>query len=76
MLITMRTISDTLKEAVLKSGLPHRQIGLRAGVNRISIMRFMRGDTSITLDQAERLAEFFGLSLMPKDTTKRQRKEG
>ncbi|MBW7866501.1 MAG: helix-turn-helix transcriptional regulator [Candidatus Hydrogenedentes bacterium] len=70
----MRTISDILKEAIVDSGLPHRQIGLRAGVNRISVMRFMRGDTSITLEQAERLAEFFGLSLMPKETTKRTRK--
>jgi hypothetical protein len=36
------------------------------GVQRMSIARFLSGATSLRLDKAERLAEYFGLELRPK----------
>lgn len=67
-------MQDTLKQAITDSGLSHLRLSILADVNRISVMRFMRGDTSLSLEQAERLADFFGLELQPKTTPKKTRK--
>lgn len=72
-IITMN-IQDTLKRAIEESGLSQRGLSNVAGVNRLSIMRFMRGETSLSLEQADRLAEFFGLVLVPEKPVKRTRK--
>jgi plasmid maintenance system antidote protein VapI len=63
------TISDVLKRAITESGMAHIAIERATGVKRASIMRFLRGETSIRLDMADRLAAFFGLEL-------RQRRKG
>jgi len=70
----MNKIQDTLKQAIADSGLSHLRLSILADVNRLSIMRFMRGDTSLSLEQAERLADFFGLELLPKKTANKTRK--
>jgi len=62
---TMKPISEPLKEVIRASGLSDRNLGIQTGVNRQSIGRFVSGQTSLTLEQAERLAEFFGLELRP-----------
>ena len=62
---TMKTIRDTLTKAIRDSGLSDRSLGIQAEVNRQSIARFVSGQTSLTLEQAERLAQFFGLELRP-----------
>lgn len=64
----MKTVTDRLKEAVRDSGLSHRSLALQAGVNRLSIMRFMRGDTGLALDQLDRLCAFLGLELVHAET--------
>ncbi len=69
---TMNTIGDILKRAIQDSGLSDRSLGIQAEVNRQSIARFVSGQTSLTLEQAERLAQFFGLELRP--VTKKGRK--
>jgi plasmid maintenance system antidote protein VapI len=35
-----------------------------AGVQRASVMRFLRGEQSLRLDVADRLAAYFGLKLV------------
>ena len=60
------TMSDVLKRAIAGSGLAHIAIERATGVKRASIMRFLRGETSLRLDMAERLAAYFGLELRPK----------
>lgn len=60
---TMQTITETLKNAIRESGLSDRNLGMQTGVNRQSIGRFRSGQTSLTLQQAEQLAKFFGLEL-------------
>jgi hypothetical protein len=59
------SMTDVLKKAIADSGLPHLTIEQKTGVPRASIMRFMRGEQSLRLDMADRLAAFFGLELRP-----------
>lgn len=63
----MKTVSDMLKKAVAESGLSFLEIERRSDVNRLSISRFMRGMTGLSLEQADMLAEFFGLVLVPEE---------
>ena len=67
-------IQDTLKQVIADSGLSHRGLSIAAGVNRLSIMRFMRGETSLSLEQVDRLAEYFGLVLVHHAPVKQTRK--
>jgi plasmid maintenance system antidote protein VapI len=66
---TLATMTDVLRKTLLESGLAHVALERETGVKRASIMRFMRGDTSLRLDLADRLATYFGLEL-----TKRKRR--
>ena len=58
------TMTDTLKEAIIKSGMPYRTLERETGVQRSSIQRFVDGRQSIRLDVADRLAEYFGLQFL------------
>jgi plasmid maintenance system antidote protein VapI len=57
------SISDALRQTIVESGLSYNALQRETGVTRASIMRFVRGDQSIRLDMADRLAEYFGLAL-------------
>jgi plasmid maintenance system antidote protein VapI len=59
-------MADALQKAIAKSGLAHIAIERATGVKRQSIMRFMRGERSLRLDMADRLAVFFGLEVRTK----------
>jgi plasmid maintenance system antidote protein VapI len=61
-----QTISDALKRAIVQSGMAHLALERETGVQRASIMRFLRGEQSIRLDVADKLAAYFGLELRPK----------
>jgi plasmid maintenance system antidote protein VapI len=60
-----RSISDVLKKAIADSGMAHIALERETGVKRASIMRFLRGEQSLRLDMADRLAAYFGLELRP-----------
>jgi plasmid maintenance system antidote protein VapI len=62
-------MTDVLKNAISESGLALIALERETGVKRASIMRFLRGETSLRLDLADKLATFFGLEL-------RKRKKG
>lgn len=62
---TMPSMSETLRNAVLETGLPLLQIAQAAGVERASLSRFVRGERTLRLDMAGRLAAYFGLELRP-----------
>ena len=55
------TMTEMLKAAIAESGISHRALEAATGVKRASIMRFMRGEQSLRLDLADRLAEYFGI---------------
>jgi plasmid maintenance system antidote protein VapI len=57
------TMSSVLKRAIEESGLALSAIERETGVKRASIMRFLRGDQSLRLDMADKLANYFGLEL-------------
>ena len=56
-------MTDVLKNAIAESGMPLIALERETGVKRASIMRFLRGETSLRLDVADKLAVFFGLEL-------------
>jgi plasmid maintenance system antidote protein VapI len=58
-----RSISGTLRRTIVDSGISYNALERETGVTRASIMRFVRGDQSLRLDRADRLADFFGLAL-------------
>jgi plasmid maintenance system antidote protein VapI len=68
---TESPITDVLRRAILDSGLPLLRIEQDTGVQRASISRFVRGERSLRLDMADKLAAYFGLALVPA-TTKRK----
>ena len=70
-------IEQTLRNAIRESGLPMLRLSKMTGVERMSIVRFIRGDQTITLKNAARIAEVLGYRLcqegqskdaVPKDT--------
>jgi plasmid maintenance system antidote protein VapI len=56
-------ISDLLRRTIVDSGISYNALQKETGVTRGSIMRFVRGDQSIRLDMADRLAAYFRLRL-------------
>ena len=67
------TMTDTLRQAIRESGLPMLRIAKESGVERVSLIRFARGDQSLRLDIADRLAAYFGLELR---SVKRHKSKG
>jgi hypothetical protein len=58
-------ISDLLRRTIAGSNVPYQRLERETGVQRASIMRFVRGTQSLRLDKADRLAAYFGLELRP-----------
>lgn len=48
---------------MLDSRLPLQQIAAAAGIERASLSRFVRGERTLRLDMADRLAAYFRLEL-------------
>lgn len=55
-----------LKKAIAESGMAHIAIERETGVKRQSIMKFMRGERTLRLDIADRLADYFELEVVAK----------
>ena len=62
----MAPISDLLRRTIAESGVSYNALQKETGVTRASIMRFVRGDQSLRLDMADRLAVYFDLELRKK----------
>ena len=58
------TITTALRRAIVKSEVPYLRLERETGVARRSIVRFVRGERSLRLDMADRLAAYFGLELV------------
>jgi len=66
-----------LRAAVLRAraqGRSERSVALAAGVSAPQLHRFARGERTLTLPVASRLAAFFGLELVRRKPAKRVRK--
>lgn len=58
------SLSDVLRQAIIDSELPLKRLSREADVARASLIRFVRGERSLHLTAADKLAAYFGLSLV------------
>lgn len=58
------TLTDVLRAAIQRSGLTFYRIAKATGIDPSNLGRFIRGDLSIRLDKADRLAAYLGLQLV------------
>jgi transcriptional regulator with XRE-family HTH domain len=61
-------MTDRLRKAVNDCPLPFQALERETGVLRQTLMKFARGETSIRLDIADKLAAYFGLELTERET--------
>jgi transcriptional regulator with XRE-family HTH domain len=59
-------MTETLRQAIAESGLSFKRLEQETGVVRQSLMKFARGEQSLRLDLADKLAAYFGLELHTK----------
>ena len=64
----MCMIQDTLKHAIKHSGMTFCGLSRATGLNRMVISRFMAGQTTLRVEAAEILLEYFGYELRPVPT--------
>lgn len=67
-----KSITEKLKAAIadaIENGESYKSIERETGVLRQSLMKFMKGETSLRLDIADKLADYFELSLQNKKET-------
>jgi plasmid maintenance system antidote protein VapI len=57
------SMTETLRRAIVESGISYKALARDTGVARASIQRFVDGRQSIRLDIADRLAACYGLEL-------------
>jgi plasmid maintenance system antidote protein VapI len=57
-------LTTVLRRAIAESGLSFNALERETGVLRQSLMKFARGERSLRLDMADRLAAYFGLVLV------------
>jgi transcriptional regulator with XRE-family HTH domain len=58
------TMTEVLRAAIERSGLTVYRIGKATGVDAANLGRFVRGELSIRLDKADKLAAYLGLRLV------------
>ena len=56
-------MTDVLRKTIAASGMSNKGLARETGVARPSIIRFMRGEQSLRLDGADKLAAYFRLAL-------------
>ena len=56
-------MTEALLRAIRESERPFLTLEQQTGVTRQSLMKFVRGETSLRLDVADKLAAYFGLEL-------------
>jgi hypothetical protein len=62
-------MTELLRQTIRESGIPLLTIERQTGVLRQSLRKFLNGQSSLRLDSADVLANFFGLEARLADTT-------
>ena len=65
-------LTEPLRQAIADSGLPMLTLATKTGIIRGSLIRFARGDQSLRLDVADKLAAYFGLELVAENDSTRK----
>ena len=61
------TISQVLREAITKGGESLADLERTTGVSNAVLSRFVRGERTLTLPTADKLARHFGLELVKRE---------
>ncbi len=61
---TYTTLTAALRDAINESEVPFKALERETGVLRQSLMKFARGEQSLRLDIADRLAKYFGFKVV------------
>ncbi len=61
---TYRTLTEALRDAINESDLSFKALERETGVIRQSLMPFARGEQTILLESADKLAEYFGVEVV------------
>lgn len=64
MLMTMKTVSDQLREAIMGCGMTQAELSRAAGVPESGLSRFMDGQ-ELRTENVDRLCRTLGLALKP-----------
>jgi antitoxin component HigA of HigAB toxin-antitoxin module len=60
----MGSMTDVVRRAIEASGLTPAEIGRQAGISKSQLSRFMRGERSMTLETADKLAKVLRLRMV------------
>ena len=60
------SITSVLRQLIADSDMPLAELAAATGVQRASIQRFIRGEQSLRLDAADKLAAYFGICVSRK----------
>jgi plasmid maintenance system antidote protein VapI len=66
-------LTTVLRKAIADCGLSFKRLEKETGVTRQTLMGFVRGERTIYLDIADKLASYFGLALQPIKAKKKGR---
>lgn len=68
-------MTEALKSAIRSSGLTFKALERETSVTRQSLMAFVKGERTLRLDMADRVADYFGLQIVTQQSkSKRKRK--
>ena len=73
-MISKQPMTEALKIAIETSGLTFKALERETGVTRQSLMAFMKGQRTLRLDMADRVANYFGLIVCSESKPKRKGK--
>lgn len=59
-------MTDLLREAIAEGGETFKGLERKTGLTRQSLMKFARGEQSLHLDLADKLAAYFGIEVRRK----------
>ena len=62
------TMTAALRQAIAASELSFLELERQTGIKRQSLMKFANEETSLRLDKADKLAEYFGLEIEKRRT--------
>ncbi|MBP8130861.1 MAG: helix-turn-helix transcriptional regulator [Candidatus Hydrogenedentes bacterium] len=65
-------ITDVLRRAIARKKYTIAEISRQTGVQYMSLLRFARGDQSIVLNSADRVAAFLGVKVTQEDEEDRK----
>ena len=62
----MATISEQLRKAIVDAGISRYRISQETGIAESTLSRFVNGKAGLTMELADTLAEYLGLTLKAK----------